>query len=224
MIGLDPESVLDRIQRDGRPVSPPTLVRSTVIGAVGFAVVGITAFSLWAFAARAMTRTLGSSGFYSLIAVTMLAGGTLVFRPLVIGRNLGRFAALFAVGFTLFAASWMTGYTVRLPYRLGEWTGVIVGPVLLAGTLCIGFGASKQFFICAGILAASHFGSYLAADRLFSIDGLKNTTGMLIWGLVYGAGFGAGIAATLYFCQQEIRSQMSVVAGTEPPAPRLNRS
>jgi hypothetical protein len=117
----------------------------------------------------------------------------------------------------LFSIAWIIGYMLRLPNRIGEWAGVIIGPALLAGTLCSGFGARRQLARCIGILVVSHFAAYLCADLLFSLEALKNRTGMLVWGLVYGTGFGAGIGATLYYCQLEAREQLANMVVAAPP-------
>lgn len=208
MFGLDPDSMLARLQ-PGESVRMRSLGRAACLGALGFALVSVAAFSLWALGGRALARAITPNGLYAAIALVMLAGGAWVFRPLVIGRNLRRFAALFACGFLLFAAAWMVGYMIRAPYRLGEWCGVVVGPILLAVVLCLGFGARRRMFFCAAWLTASHVGGYLAADRLFALEALQNRAGMLIWGLVYGAGFGAGLGATLHACQEEVRSRLA---------------
>lgn len=208
MFGLDPDSVLARLQ-PGESVRISGPGRAAGIGALGFALVSVAAFSLWAFGGRALARSITPNGLYGVIALVMLMGGAWVFRPLIIGRNWGRFAALFACGFLLFAAAWMIGYMIRAPYRLGEWGGVVAGPILLAAVLCRGFGARRRRVFCATVLAASHLGGYLAADRLFALEALQNRAGMLIWGLVYGAVFGAGLGATLYVCQEEVRGRLA---------------
>ncbi len=215
MLGLDPDSIIRRVQGAGRPVTLPTLRQTTMVGTIGFMIVGVVAFSLWAFGGRTLGRTLGSVGFYSLIALVLFAGGALVLKPIVIGRNLGRFAVAFAGGFALLSAAWMVGDRSQLPNRLGEFGGVIVGSILLAGSLVAAYGAWRQLIGSACVLAIAHFGAYLLADFIFSLESLKNQFGMLLWGLIYGAGLGFGISVTLFFCQTEIRRRLTALLPPE---------
>lgn len=218
MLGLDPASVVNRIKSDGQSFVLPTLRQSIAVGTLGFMIVGVAAFSLWAFGGRNLGRALGSVGFYSLIALVLLGGGALVLKPIIIGRNLGRFAAAFALGFVLLSAAWIVGDLLRLPYRIGEFGGVVLGSVLLAGTLVMAYRAGPQLQRCAASLALAHVGGYLIADRLFALEALQNQMGMLLWGLIYGAGLGLGISTVLYHCQQEIRDRLTVMLQKEPPA------
>jgi hypothetical protein len=216
MLGLDPDRVIARVREDGRPVALPTLSQSVLVGTLGFAMVSIVAFSIWAVGGHALARALGP-GFYALIAVVLLVGGALIFKPIIIGRNLVRFAVLFALGFVLLSGVWIAGYLSRLPHRLGEWTGVVLGPATLAGTLCLGFRARLQMVRCVGLLVISHTGAYLCGDLLFSLPALQNQYGMLLWGVVYGAGFGAGISLTLYYCQEETRRRLVALVESNGP-------
>jgi len=218
MLGLDPDSVVNRIRAEGRPFVLPTLRQTVLVGTLGFMIVGVAAFSLWAFGGNNLGQALGPVGFYSSIALMLLGGGALVLKPIVIGRNLGRFATAFAVGFALLSAAWVAGDLLRLPYRIGEFGGVVIGSVLLAGTLATVYRAGPQFPRCAGSLALAHFGGYVIADRLFALEALQNQMGMLLWGLIYGAGLGLGISTVLYRCQQEIRNRLTALLQKEPLA------
>lgn len=219
MLGLDPESVVQRVQAANQPVVLPTLRQSVALGTIGFMIVGVMAFSLWAFGGRDLGRTLGPVGFYSVIALVLFGGGAIVLKPIVIGRNLGRFAVAFALGFALLSSAWILGDQLRLPGRVGEFGGVMVGSVLLAGALVAAYGAWPQLARCSVLLTLSHVGAYLVADLMFSVEVLKNQYGMLLWGLIYGAGLGFGISATLYYCQTKIRERLAaLVSRDEPPS------
>ncbi len=217
MLGLDPDRVVNRIRAEGRSFVLPTLRQTVLVGTLGFMIVGVAAFSLWAFGGNSLGRALGTVGFYSLIALALLGGGALVLKPIIIGRNLGRFATAFAVGFVLLSAAWIAGDLLRLPHRIGEFGGVVTGSVLLALALVMAYGAWPQLPRCIASLATAHFVGYLIADRLFALEALHNQFGMLLWGFVYGAGLGLGVSTTLYYCQQEIRDRLTALLQSEPP-------
>ena len=206
MLGLDPDCVVNRIQAAGRPVLLPNLRQSLVVGTVGFTIVSVVAFAVWALGGRTISRALGTGGFYTAVALVFLAGGGRAFRAILIGENLGRFYPLFVAGFALYAGAWIAG---SLMFKsTGEWLGAAIGPLPMALLFCGAFRAWPQFFRCALLLVGCHFAGYFTADRLFQIEALKNQWGMLVWGLVYGIGFGAGLSLTLYHCQSETRSRL----------------
>lgn len=222
MFGLSPEKVVARIQADGRPFVLPSLRQTVAVGTLGFMIVGVAAFSLWAFGGRSLGRTLGQVGFYSLIAVVLFGGGALVLKPIVIGRNLGRFAGAFAIGFALLSAAWIVGDLTRLPNQIGEFGGVLLGSALLAATLVAAYGAWPQLTRCVVLLSAAHLAGYVIADRLFALEPLKNQLGMLLWGLIYGAGLGLGISGTLFHCQTEIRNRLRTLVSQDEVASDAN--
>jgi len=216
MLGLDPDSIVNRIRAEGRSFVLPTLRQTVLVGTLGFMIVGVAAFSLWAFGGKSLGRALGPVGFYSLIALVLFGGGALVLKPIIIGRNLGRFAGAFALGFALLSAAWIVGDQLRLPNRIGEFGGVLIGSVLLAATLVVAYGAWPELARCCVLLTLAHNGGYLAADLMFSLEALKNQIGMLLWGLIYGAGLGLGVSMALYYCQQEIRERLKALIREEP--------
>lgn len=209
MLGLDPDRVVERVRAEGRPFVLPTLRQTVTVGTVGFMIVGLVGFCPWAFGGRELPRALGTVGYYSLIALILFGGGAVVLKPIIIGRNLSRFAVVFGVGFTLLSAAWIVGYALRLPYRLGEFGGLLVGTVLLALTIIAAFRASHCLVAGAVALVAGHVGGYVLADRLFSIEALHNQYGMLLWGLIYGAGLGSGLSVLLFLCQAEVRKRLT---------------
>ena len=62
MLGLDPDCVVNRIQAAGRPVLLPNLRQSLVVGTVGFTIVSVVAFAVWALGGRTISRALGAGG------------------------------------------------------------------------------------------------------------------------------------------------------------------
>lgn len=216
MLGLDPDSVVARVRAAGKPVLLPNLRQSFVVGTLGFAFVSVAAFSVWALGGRALSRSVGAGGFYATVALVFLVGGGRAFRSILIGENLGRFYLLFVSAFALYAGTWIAG---SLMFKnTGEWLGAAIGPLPMAVLYCAAFRAWPQFGRCALLLVACHFAGYFAADRLFQLEALKNQWGMLVWGLVYGLGFGAGLSLMLHHCQSETRTRLTALVKDTPAA------
>jgi len=178
----------------------PSLTRSIATGAVGFALVSLCVFATVAFAERWMNRTFGDLGSYLAWTVLFILLGGAVFGSLVVVRwRLPRFYLLFALAFFAYAAGWMIAY-FTLRDTLGEVVGSIVGSVLMAIVFAAGFRALKSTVKLSAVLFVSNFLAYFLGAAIF--DSLRNQTGMLLFGVVYGLLFGAGIGAVLHMVQQ----------------------
>ena len=123
-----------------------------------------------------------------------------VFGSLVTVRwQLPKFYLLWALAFFAYAGAWMIGY-FSLGRASGELLGAVVGSILMAVVLAIGFRALGSIAkLAAAILVGNLFGYYLGA-ALF--DNLSAPTGMLLFGVVYGVFFGAGIGGALQLAQR----------------------
>lgn len=219
MLGLDPDSVINRIKESGNLVVLPDRRQSVMVGALGFAVVSLVVFGLWAIAGRWLTDRLGTLPFYLILAAGFMAGGPAAFGPILIGQNLRRFYILFLGSFIGYAAIWI-GCWMKWG-QLGEWLATILGPGLMATLFVNAFGAQKRFLLCAGGLVIGHTAGYFLGSLLFAWELLHNRFGMEVWGLFYGAGFGAGIGLALSECQAATRARllaMSAKSSVAQPA------
>lgn len=181
--------------------TPPTFVRSIATGAIGFGVVSLCVFATVAFAERWMFRNLGVLGSYlTWIALFILLSGAL-FGSLVVGRwRLPKFYLLFGLAFFSYAAAWMIAY-FTLRGATGEFVGALAGSILMAIVLAAGLGSLRQTPKLSAVLFVSNsLGYFLGAALFYS---LSEPTGMLLFGVVYGLLFGAGIGAVLQLAQQE---------------------
>ncbi|MCI0621604.1 MAG: hypothetical protein L0387_08035, partial [Acidobacteria bacterium] len=81
----------------------------------------------------------------------------------------------------------------------GEWMGSLAGPAALGLVLAAACGAWSRFPKIAGALIVAHSAGYFLGEWLHHwIDG---KTGMLLWGVCYGLGFGFGLGRALYLAQ-----------------------
>jgi hypothetical protein len=178
----------------------PSLASSIVTGAIGFAVVSFCVFATVAFAERWMYRTLTVLGSYLVWTVLFILFGGAVFGSLTVVRwRLPRFYLLFALAFFVYAAGWTVAY-FSMRGTAGEVVGSVVGSVLMALVFAVGFGALRSTLKLSVILFVANFLGYFLGAAI--LQSLRNPTGMLLFGVVYGLFFGAGIGAVLQMVQQ----------------------
>ncbi len=209
MVGLDPDSVLARIKESGQPVLLPNLKQSLTVGTLGFTIVSVLMFGVWAVGGRWLQQELGDLLFYSVLAVGFMAGGGGVFKPILIGENLGRFYGLFVGSFFVYAAVWTLCW-FKVP-NYGEWLATVLGPAAMGLMFAWSFGAPGQRWRCVAGLVVGHTAGYFVGSWLFALEPLHNRFGMLLWGVTYGAGFGAGISFALFLCQTANRTRLQAM-------------
>lgn len=179
----------------------PSLARSIATGAIGFSVVSLCVFATVAFAERWMDQNLGLLGSYLAWTVLFILLGGAVFGSLVGVRwRLPRFFLLFGLAFFAYAAAWTIAYFI-LRNTAGEVVGSVAGAVLMAIVFAAGFGAWRSTLKLSAVLFVANFLGYFLGAALFY--SLPAPTGMLLFGVVYGLLFGAGIGAALHFVQQQ---------------------
>jgi hypothetical protein len=178
----------------------PSLARSIATGAIGFGVVSLCVFATVAFGEAWMYRTLTELGAYLVWTVLFILLGGAVFGSIVVVRwRLLRFYVLFGIAFFAYAAGWMIAYFV-LRGMVGEVIGSLAGSVLMAIVFAAGFGARRLIVKLSAVLFILNAPGYFLGEAI--LYSLRSETGMLLFGLVYGVFFGAGIGATLHLVQQ----------------------
>jgi hypothetical protein len=180
--------------------SLPSLQRSIITGAIGFGVVSLCVFATVAFGERWMLQTFGSTGAYLAWTVLFVLLSGAVFGSLVVVRwRLPRFYLLFGLAFFAYAGAWMVAY-FTLGRRTGELIGSLAGSILMALVFAVGFGSLSSTLKLSAVLFVANALGYFLGATLF--DSLKNQAGMLLFGVVYGLFFGAGIGAALQLVQR----------------------
>jgi len=184
--------------------SLPSLARSIVTGAIGFCLVSLCVFATVAFAERWMYQNLGVFGSYITWTVLFILLSGAVFGSLVVDRwRLPKFYFLWAVAFFVYAGAWMVAY-FTLGRIAGELVGALAGSIFMALVIATGFRTLRSAVKLSAVLFVSNSLGYFLGAALF--DRLSEPTGMLLFGVVYGLFFGAGIGAALQLAQ---RSQNS---------------
>src|SRR5690242_15622435 len=193
------------MDQDPQTSSVPSLSRAIVTGAVGFCLVSLCVFATVAFGEEWLYRHLGVLGSYLVWTVLFVVLSGAVFGSLVRGRwRLPRFYLLWTMAFFAYAASWTAAY-FALRRTTGEIVGALVGSILMAVVLAAGFRALGGIVKLAAAVFISNSIGYFSGALIF--NSLLNETGMLLFGVVYGLFFGAGIGAALHFAQQSAANE-----------------
>ena len=158
--------------------------------------------------------------FTGCAAVFLSLSGLLLFQ-LVKGPNrLWRFYKIFLPAFLLYATAWCAAWFV-LKFGIGEWLGSLLGSIMFAVVVAWGFGTHRSFAKACAVLFICHsIGYFLGAEFMQSMGRvskdveLSKSTGALIgmlgWGAIYGAGFGAGIGYVFHNFQNNPTRQSNL--------------
>ena len=179
----------------------PSLARSVLTGALGFAAVSLCVFATVAFAERWMYANLGLYGAYLAWTMLFILLGGAVLGSLVVERwQLPKFYVLFAGAFFAYAVGWVGAY-FSMPNTVGEWLGSVVGSMAMAFVFAAAFGALRSFIKIFVVLFVGNSIGYFLGSGLNNYFGGRN--GMLLWGAAYGLFLGAAIGATLRLVQHK---------------------
>lgn len=150
-----------------------------------------------------MFRNLGVLGsYFAWIALFIGLSGAALGSLVVVRWRLPKFYLLFGLAFFAYAAAWMVAY-FTLRGTAGEFVGSLAGSILMAVVFATAFGALRSTLKLSAVLFVTNcLGYFLGAALFYS---LSEPAGMLLFGVVYGFLFGAGIGAALHFAQQQRR-------------------
>jgi hypothetical protein len=185
------------------PETSPSLGASILRGSLGFAVVSIAAYALWAVAGKWLTGHLKEGGFYAVDAAVFLALTGFLLHPLVAGpRSYRRFMTAFIPAFIAYAAVWC-GCWFALHFGWGEWLGSLAGCLAFALVVGAVLGHLRPLLPVTVVLFVTHSAGYFLGGPLHYRSGPEHRVlGILGWGLLYGLGFGAGIGYAFHSFQR----------------------
>lgn len=194
IFGLTPSQVLER-SGTKKIKSPYCLTFSILYGGIGFGLVSVIAYSIWAF------RLIRGQGpmYASIALVYLLLSGWVLSRLTIAPKSQIRFTALFAVAFLGYAVLWCLFWFGLKGQHHGDLYGSALGLLLLAIILKRAFGSHGNLLFVFGILFTFHTLGYYAGDDLHQIMG--GSPGRLLWGACHGIGFGAGLGCLIHQCQ-----------------------
>lgn len=175
---------------------PPSLGFALLYGATSLGLVSVLAYSIWAF-----KLVRGQAAMYaSIAAVYLLLGGLALSRLLVKPAARKKFPLWFALGFLIYALGWCALWFGLKGKMAADFWGALVG---LAGMTALWqrlYGSRGEFLtLYAGLFVLHSAGYYLGGQLHLMFHG---PSGMLLWGVAHGIGFGAGIGFVLWRCQR----------------------
>ena len=202
------------------------MIRSLLIGSLGFAAVSVIAFSVWAFGGRWFHFPGGELTMYAVIAVVFLGLSGLVLGRLVQGeRAVARFYGAFLPAFFAYAVLWCVAWFL-VKGRTGEWVGSLAGSLAFAAVVHARLGRLKAFTLSGLIVFVAHsLGYFSGGEWMYGVleHGLADLkkphvalAAKLGWGLFYGLGFGAGIGAAFHHAQRDGRSNHDATSMSAP--------
>jgi hypothetical protein len=190
-----------------------------VRGGVGFALVSLAAFGVWALGGKWFQAHLGEAGLYGACALVFLVFSGLLLHPLVPGpRSFLNFYGVFLPSFLAYAVIWCGAWFI-LRFGLGEWLASFMGTTAFVTICGWRLGNYRGFAKAIVVLFVLHSAGYFLGGKLMYwiagpngsalLNGLSKNgisiSAKLSWGLLYGLGFGAGIGYTFHTLQTERR-------------------
>jgi hypothetical protein len=195
-----------------------TLAGSASRGAIGFAIVSLAGFAVWAFGGKWFYAKVGEAGLYGGCTVVFVGLAGLLLHPLVAPpRRIMRFYKIFIPAFFAYAAVWSACW-FKWHFGLGEWLASFFGCAAFAIVLAIAFGSFRLLALVIIVLFLLHSAGYFAGDWFYKWMNastgrdalhLSKSAASLVaklgWGICYGLGFGAGIGAAFHLLQKAVR-------------------
>jgi hypothetical protein len=202
---LDPESLSSRVRAAGSAV--PSLAASVGRGMLGFTVVSVAGFVPWAVFGRWFYRHLGEAGLYAVCALVFIGLSAPLMHRLIMGPgSLGRFFKLFSLSFAVYSAAWIGGW-LALRGHSGSLAGLLAGTAVMGVMLAHAFGAWNQVLkVVAALFLLNSAGYFLGGVVEGALIRQHALTAMLLWGVFYGLGFGAGLGLAFHLCQSRARA------------------
>jgi hypothetical protein len=203
---LDPDSIAARARAAGLQTRLPTLWTSVIRGMAGFTLVSVAGFAPWPILSR-WFGGLGEVHLYIACTALFIALSGICLHRLIIGRgSLSRFYKLFTLAFTAYAMVWV-GLWMGLRGDEGILAGLLGGTAAMGAILCVAFGSLRATPLVIGALfvcntAGYHAGSWIHGKLAWDHE----VAAMLLWGVCYGMGFGAGLGVAFHLCQSQARA------------------
>jgi len=205
---LDPQSIAARVHASGDPTPPPTLTASLLRGIFGFTVVSVAGFSPWAIFDRWFPAMREMDLYLACTAVFIGMSGLCLHRLVIGPGSLSRFYKLFFLAFGAYAVVWVSLW-MWLRGDAGSIAGLLGGTAAMGTILVLAFDAQRVLLkVVAALFILNALGYYAGGWVEGKLVGDHRVAAMLLWGVCYGVGFGAGLGVAFYLCQTQARDAL----------------
>lgn len=218
---LDPVSIVARVRASGQPTSAPTLGGSILRGIIGFTIVSVAGFAPWPLIDRFVPHPTVTELYLACTAVFIGFSGPCLHRLIIGPGSLSRCYKLFTLAFIAYAIGWITCWELR-PDDLGGIGGLLVGTALMGVILALAFDHPRAMPKSILALFLLNTAGYYAGGKLEGILGVTHRhAAQFLWGACYGIGFGAGLGAAFFFCQERVRALLQSSFAPEKQSPPI---
>jgi hypothetical protein len=203
---LDPDSIVARIQDSGKDVRLPNLATSLFRGIAGFTAVSIGGFLPWPLLDRFIPHPTEIQLYLACTAMFIALSGPCMHRLILGPGSLSRFYKIFALAFIAYAVLWVA-FWVALRGDAGSLLGLLGGTAAMGAILALAFGVPRVMPQVILTLFALNALGYYAGGKIeghLAVD--YRLVAMLLWGVCYGIGFGAGLGVAFHLCQAPARA------------------
>lgn len=212
---LDPQSIAARARAAGSPV--PSLGASITRGTIGFTIVSVAGFLPWAGFGSTLYGLIGEVGLYSLCALVFIGLSAPALHRLIIGPgSLSRFYKLFGLAFAAYSLAWITAWVLlggHLNMVMSGAVGLLAGTAIMGWMLTLAFEARGALLKSVAALFVLNSAGYFAGGVIEGALIRQNPlAAMLLWGVCYGIGLGAGLGFAFYQCQSAARALLKDAA------------
>lgn len=168
-------------------------------------VVSVGGFAPWPVFER-WVRTLGEMELDLACGVVFIGLSGPCLHRLILGPgSLSRFYKLFSLAFAAYSLIWVLCWTLW-PDDAGILAGLLGGTAAMGAIIGFAFDARRAIAKVIAALFTLNTLGYYAGDKIAGKLAIEHrAAGMLLWGLCYGAGLGAGLGIAFHLCQQRAR-------------------
>ena len=179
-------------------------------GIVGFALMSVAGFAPWAFGGSWFYPRVGEVGLYATCAAVFIGLSGPALHRLIIGPgSLSRFYKLFGLGFGAYSVGWIACW-IGLGGDKGSLAGLLCGTAAMGVIFAWAFDAQKSLLQVILALFLLNAAGYFAGGWIEWRLGVHHRlAAMLVWGVLYGIGFGAGLGLAFYLCQSAARARIA---------------
>src|SRR6516162_7722328 len=144
----------------------PCVLHATIRGTIGFGLVSLAAFSIWALGGKWLESHFGEIGLYLACAVVFIAMSGLLLYPLMRGSgSLLHFYKVFMPAFLGYAIVWCVAW-FALRFGLGEWLGSLLGSAAFVGVMSWQMRNARNFVLTTLIVFAMNSTGYFLGGKL----------------------------------------------------------